>query len=72
MTREQAAEILDQGDEVEGLHPDFCCVNGTFQREFLPVCPFNNARFGSFIELTQAGESHGCTTRKVGENERKR
>ena len=55
--RQQAAKILDQDDEVESLHSNFC--------------PFNNGRFESFIELTQAGKNRGCTTREVGGNERK-
>jgi len=55
--REQSAEILDQG-EVESLHSKFC--------------PFNNGRFESFIELTQAGNNRGCTTREAGGNERKK
>ena len=53
--REQAAAILDQGD-VESLQSK--------------LCPFNNGRFESFIELTQAGINRGCTTREVGGNER--
>jgi len=57
MMREQSAEILDQG-EVESLHSKFC--------------PFNNGRFESFIELTQAGNNRGCTTREAGGNERKK
>lgn len=55
--REQAAEILDQGD-VETLKSKFC--------------PFNNGRFESFIELTQAGKNRRCTTREVGGNDRKK
>ena len=53
--RQQAAEILDQDDEVEGRHSNFC--------------PFNNGRFESFIEITQAGKNRGCTTREVGGND---
>ena len=47
--------MLDQDDEGEGLHSKFS--------------PFNNERFESFIEITQAGRNRGCRTRKVGGND---